>query len=255
LLVAYLVVMTGCYTRVEGCLDIAASNFDFNADKPCSDCCTYPTITVSLSQKWNDRNFSTNDTLLDLNGKPYHIKDLDYYLSSWSWSGSDGKQYTVDSAEISCENGILQYTPDILQVDSKQFTYKLGTIRQSPAIDSVQFKLGLHSSLECVDETSSDIPPSLSDESPLWDPHSSSRAALRIVLQRDTTIEFFDTLFIHGSFDQQVAYDLDFTTGIPVTLNLSVNYAAWFSNVDITLLGSFEESIRLGVPGSFFKTP
>ncbi len=246
----------GCTSRVEGCLDIAASNFDFSADKACDGCCTYPSLSISLSQKWNERNFSTTDTLMDINGHPYKITDLKYYLSSWSWKDAGNMKYTVDSAMIKCSNGdLLHYTPDIVSVDSKQFQYTLGATRNSPTIDSVFLKLGLIPALDCVDPAGTNTPPVLADESPLYDAGTSSRAAIRLVLQRDTSLLIYDTLFIHTSQDLRLTYDLSFKTGLNTTLNLSVNYANWFSGVDIQVLGSFEQSILAGIPGSIFKTP
>ncbi len=255
LVLGYLFLATGCNTRVEGCLDVAAANFDLNADRACQDCCTYPVISISLSQKWNDRNFSTADTLLDSNGKLYRINDLKYFLSSWSWIDSGNITYTVDSAEIACNDHILRYTPDIILVDSRQFLYALGTIHKSPTMDSIQLKLGLLPALDCIDEIDSNTPSILSDKSALWNHQLSSRAALRIVLQRDITMETFDTVFIHACENINLGYDLDLKPGIATTLNLSVNYALWFSHVDIQNLNSFETSILTGIPGSLFKTP
>jgi len=253
--IGYLFLVTGCNTKVEGCLDIAAANFDLNADRACQDCCTYPSISISLSQKWSDRNFSTTDTLFDSNGEPFIINDLKYFLSSWSWFGSDNLTYTVDSAEIACNASMLRYTPDIILVDSRQFLYTLGTIRESPFIDSIQLKLGLLPAFDCIDETSANTPTVLSDKSALWNHQLSSRAALRVVLQRNLSIETFDTVFIHTCQNLNMGYDLDLKPGIQTTLNLSVNYALWFSNVDIQNLNSFETSILAGIPGSIFKTP
>ena len=64
-----------------------------------------------------------------------------------------------------------------------------------------------------------------------------------------------DNLFIHKRKDVNIAYDIDFAPGIPTTFRLSVNYALWFSNVDVEDKNSFEISIENGVSGSFYKTP
>ncbi len=181
---------------------------------------------------------------------------MKYYLSSYAWKDAGNIKYTVDSAVIKCSNGdLLHYTPDVISVDAKQFHYTLGATRHSPTIDSVFLKLGLIASLDCVDATGADTPPVLADESPLYDAKTTSRAAIRLVLQRDTSLVTYDTLFIHTSQDLNLAYDLKFKTGLNTTLNLSVNYANWFSGADIQDLSSFEQSILAGIPGSVFKTP
>lgn len=245
----------GCISKSEGCLDVAAANFDFSADRSCEDCCTYPLLSISLSQKFIDKNFSPTDTLLDLNGMPFRITDLKYFLSSWSWVSDDHHVYTVDSADITCPAGILTYTPDIILVDARQFQYSLGTIRQSPHIDSVRLKLGLLEALDCIDPASAGVPSVFSDKTALWDREFNSRATLRLVIQRDISAEIFDTLFIHTLQDIDLDDDQYLAPGIQATLKLTVNYAKWFSNVDILDLNSFQSSIESGVQGSFYKTP
>lgn len=249
-----MLIQESCVSRVEGCLDVAASNFDFSADRSCEDCCTYPLLSILLSQKWNDRNFSTTDTLMDKNGLTYKINDLKYFLSSWYWLGSDLQLYTVDSAEISCSGGFLSYTPDIILVDSRQFQYSLGTIRQSPVIDSVGLKLGLNPELDCIDATSTGIPPVFSSSSPLWDKLSGTRATIRLVLQLDTSVQTFDTLFIHTTQNIGFAYDFSFKAGIPASIKVTVDYGRWFSTADIFDLNSFQTSIEAGIKDSFFQS-
>jgi hypothetical protein len=255
LVAGFVILNQGCNTRVEGCLDVAAANFDLNADRACKDCCTYPTISIELSQKWNERNFSTSDTLMDIGGQPYKVIDLDYYLSSWSWEDAGNLMYTVDSASIECPGTMFHYTPDIIPVDSRKFLYTLGTIRKAPAIDSVHLLTGLIPMLDCVDAAASSTPPVLSNQSPMWDPHSSSRSSIRLVLQRNINSEIYDTVYIHSAHNLNTEYIFSFTYGSSPTLNLTVNYAQWFSNADVTDLNSFETSIVSGLKGSVFRTP
>jgi hypothetical protein len=212
-------------------------------------------MSVSLSQKWGDRNFSTEDTLFDINAQQFKIIDLKYFLSSWAWYGSENTTYTVDSVEVPCNGSMIRYTPDILLVDSRQFEYTLGTIRKSPLIDSISLKFGIVPALNCVDVTASNIPPVLSDKSALWDAQLSSLAALRIVLQRDLSSETFDTLYIHSLQSLKLQYDFDIKPGIQTTLKISVDYAPWFSQGDVQNLDSFQSSILAGLQGSISKTP
>lgn len=249
--------MQGCISRVEGCLDVAAANFDLNADKSCNDCCSYPMLSLGLSQKWDDRNFSTSDTftISDRNGLLYRINDLKYLLSSWSWKDASDNIYSVDSAELTCLTGQLRYTPDVLLIDSKQFQYVLGTIRKSPVIDTVLFKLGVIPSFDCLDPVAINTPSILSANSVIWDVSTSSRATVRLILQRDITQDIHDTLFIHITKDLKTGYDLDFVPGISTEIKISVNYAKWFTNVDILDLETFRNSLEEGIEGSFYKTP
>lgn len=42
-----------CAEKEEGCLDIYATNFDFDADLACIDCCTYPIFELKVSHYWD----------------------------------------------------------------------------------------------------------------------------------------------------------------------------------------------------------
>jgi hypothetical protein len=238
---------------VEGCLDINASNFDLNADRACPDCCTYPSVFLTLSQKWVDRNFALTDTLRDIHDRPYRINDLKYYLSSWTWYGTDHQWHTVDSAQITCNGNIIHYTPDILLIDAKQFNYTLGTYHQSPDIDSIRFLFGLSESFGCLNDSAA--PVILSDKSPLWDSPVQSLATVRLVLQPDISSTDLDTIFIHYQQVFGMNYDLILQPGFSTTFKLTVDYFKWFGNADIQDLNSFAVSIQSGVNGSFTRTP
>jgi len=251
------IMMVGCNIKQEGCLDIAAENFDLNADKSCDGCCTYPSVSVSLSQKWNSENFNidTSVTYPDIHGLQYKIIDLRYLLSSFVWIDEDGEMYTIDSSEIACGNESIPYTRDLVLVDPKKFVYVLDTFRLSPAVRTLHLKLGWKEELQCVDETSDNIPAEFSDASPLWDSVTNSRAAIRLILQRNLNVNQFDTIYIHTCQEIQIAYDYDFIPGRDTQFNISVNYAQWFHNADINNLNSYSTSILENIKGSFTRTP
>ena len=45
-----------CAEKQEGCLDVYATNFEFEADKVCEDCCTYPVFELEVSHYWDSSN-------------------------------------------------------------------------------------------------------------------------------------------------------------------------------------------------------
>lgn len=249
------VVGAGCNTRIEGCLQANAENFDLNAEKPCDGCCTYPSMGLSLSQKWGTRNFANSDTLYDIHGVPYRIQDLRYFLSSWSWTDDQGHDYTVDSVKAECGDMLLAYTPDILVVETRQFTYTLGTIRDSPLMDSASFTLGLTEDFSCLDPDDADTPDAVTASSPLWNPQTQQLETLRLVLQRDLSSEQMDTLFISGRLDTRIKNTLDLSPGLDAQFKLTVDYALWFSDADVQDLATFEASILSHFQGSIFQTP
>ena len=252
---AMLWVMTSCNTRIEGCLQANAENFDLNAEKACDGCCTYPSVSLSISQKWNDRNFANTDTLYDVHGQAYRIQDLRYYLTSWSWKDADGAVYTVDSVNAECGDAMLTYTPDIVVVDTRQFSFTLGTIRQSPEIQTVTSTLGLTEDFSCLDWNSADTPDALTDASPLWNPATQRLETIRLVLQKDIDLDVFDTLFIHTRLPATIAYTAQWSPGIDTQLKLSVNYGLWFKDADLEESLSFEVSINTNFAGSISQSP
>lgn len=256
ILVSLLVlVISGCNTRIEGCLQANAENFDLNAEKPCDGCCTFPSMGLLLSQKWNERNFANTDTLYDIHGVSYKISDLRYFLTAWSWVDGEDVTYTVDSVNAECGSEVLSYTPDILMIDTRQFTYTLGTIRQSPVMDSLFFTLGLVEDFSCLDPDAADTPESLTESSPLWNPETQQLETIRLVLQRDITAEQLDTIYISGRLTGRIKNYLDLAPGIDGQMKLTVDYGQWFSDADVQNLASFSQSILNHFQGSIFQTP
>lgn len=251
------VIFGSCNIKQEGCLDIAAENFDLNADKSCDGCCKYPSVSISLSQKWNEENFNkdTSVTYPDINGQHFKIIDLKYLLSSFAWIDEDEQTYTIDSSDIACNNESVRYTHDLIVVEPKKFVYVLDTFKLSPAVRSLNLKLGWKEELQCVDETSEDIPSEFSNASPLWDTMADSRAAIRIILQRNLNLYQFDTLYIHTCQELSMPYEFNFVPGKDTQLNISVNYAQWFQAADVNNLNSISSSVVENIEGSFTRTP
>ena len=244
---------SGCNTRIQGCLDVNAENFDLEAERNCDSCCTFPSISLSLSQKWNDENFTNEATLYDVNQRPYRIQDLRYFLTTWAWRDTEGIWLSVDSVEADCEGSTLTYTPDNVILDTRKFLYPMGTIRQAPTIDSIRFTLGLTRDFTCLDDENAATPPELTPQSPLWNPASSSLETLRLIVQLTLESEVFDTLYIDTRSDIELAYAFQFRKGFDTQLDLSVNYARWFSSVDIRDLNTFSTSILSNFDGSITK--
>lgn len=247
--------LSGCNTRIEGCLDVNAENFDLNAERPCDGCCTYPSIGLSLTQKWGNRNFANTDTLYDIHTRPYIIKDLKYFFSTWIWVDDEGTLYTPDSIDALCDSEIFTYTPDNIILDTRQFNYTLGTIRRSPHIDSVFFTFGLSSDFSCLDTEDPKTPPALTEQSPLWNAKTSRLETLRLVVQLDLEAEQFDTLFLSDQIGMGLIYQDQFDKGFDKQFQLTVDYALWFQDADTSDPLSFGTSISAHFTGSLSRTP
>lgn len=249
-----LISINGCNTRIQGCLDVNAANFNLNAEQSCDGCCTYPSLSLSLTQKWGERNFSTMDTLYDIDGKAYKLNSLVYFLSDWTWVDGQGIRYHVDSLNVACQEGDLKYSPDNLLVDTEHFTYTMGLYRQSPVIDSLRFIIGLTQDFSCLDAENTGTPPELTDQSPLWNSRSETLESIRLVIQQDIAVESFDTLFISDEAISTLAYPFEFTPGENSQFKLTVDYSLWFADVISTDTASFRQSIISNFATSISRT-
>jgi hypothetical protein len=244
-----------CNTRIEGCLDVQADNFDFDAELACSGCCTYPTIGLALSQKWQDRNFTNTDTLYDQFDQPYKIQDLKYFLTSWTWKDADGVVYTVDSAKADCGDEVLVYAPDNIIIDTRQFSYTMGNIRNSPEMTNLNFIAGITQDFNCLDPEDPAVPDNITKDSPLWNPETSSLSAIRMVLQLQIDTTLYDTVFVDLQQPFYIPYNESFIRGTDTQIKLTVDYNLWFSEVNVNDLSSFGQSVEQHLPGSIFPTP
>ena len=255
-----LIIMMGilyaaCNTRIEGCLESNAENFDLNAELPCDGCCTYPSMGLTLTQKWNEENYSNADTLYDINDQPYKIEDLRYFLTTWSWTNTEGELFTVDSIENVCDEIAFRYTPDNIIIDTRKFGYTLGTIREHPVTDSVFFSLGLTRDFSCLDDEDPTVPPDLTENSPLWNPATASLETMRLIIRKDSAFLTFDTLFMNLSTNIALGYVLEIEKGFDTQFALTIDYARLFAEANLQDPGSFEMSVITHFRESIFPTP
>ena len=82
-LFSFLLLLSACATREEGCNDALANNFDLGADKPCDGCCEYPGIRIRLTHKYGGTAMAYNQAIFtDGAGNTFGFGDLRFYLST-----------------------------------------------------------------------------------------------------------------------------------------------------------------------------
>ncbi|HJW28032.1 MAG TPA: hypothetical protein VJ508_02155 [Saprospiraceae bacterium] len=249
-----LCLLTGCITRDSGCLDPEAASFDITADKACDGCCTYPTISLALTQKWHGQNFSTDSTYYDSHQLPFQIHDIQFFLSSWSWHDLEQVWSTVDSTTVACGSDSLTYTKDIALVDPQHFSFTLGTVRKAVQMDSLHLYLGLTEDFSCLDPASSTTPSFLTSGSTLWNPTTNMLNSVRLVINRNPQDSLLDTLWIQETLPVTTPYAYDFIRGKNTTLRLTLDYGVWFQSADVMDSATFVQSLRDHWRESIFKT-
>lgn len=251
----YLCLFASCTTREPGCLDTAASNYDLDAERSCDDCCTYPNLTLTLSQKWADRNFNAADTFFDSNQNPYLLLDIKYFLSSWKLTGDQGQLLAVDSTTIECNGTDFNFIPDQVIIDSRQFNYTIGTIRTSPLIDTVMFKVGIEPGIQCATTSIDSLPGQLTKNSSLFDKDEAALAAVRLIVRRFVPEAVDDTLYIHTCLPVTLPLTLGPSPGENAHLEVTVDYATWFEGVNANDLQTFISTTMNHAIESFYATP
>lgn len=241
----------GCYEKQEGCLDLAATNFDVAADKPCSECCTYPKWKIGLLHRLQASD-STGSLLLGAvypvlpdSAQWFRMEHLRFYLSRFRLVTVAGDTIsTVDS--LACR--LLRPGEDTTTTFLKEnFAYidrsitgekTLGTILGSGQIDKILCTFGI------LDNGLFVLPGSVPAGHPLsFQPPDSSNWDLdtkyifnRIQLKRDTTtsaittdIRLVDpqivTLEFRHAFTLKPGHDL--------SLDFRIDYLEWLRGVDL----------------------
>jgi len=235
---------------VEGCLDADATNFDVDADNPCSDCCTYPELTVSFTHKAGEAFLSADSLYTSRTLKPFRIKDVKFYISNLQLVDDAGNAFGVeDKVELNVlQNGVeelveLEDNFQVVRRSSSSLTF--GEFRESGNFERMLFLVGINT------DANNANPNSLPDDHPLriepdslhWD-QQAGYIYNRAIFQADTSS--VDELTIEiGSIPNLVLVDLDIeissSRGTDTEISIVIDYLEWFKGIDFE---ASEQSIR-----------
>ncbi|MEL6925330.1 MAG: MbnP family protein, partial [Bacteroidota bacterium] len=145
----WLFLLVGCYEPVEACLDLQATNFEVTADRACSDCCTYPTLSLSFSHKVDSNFLSNEDVYLNRVGRPYRIESVVFYISNVQLVDAAGNGYGVeDQIELlALNNGVeewLELEDNFLLIERTTRNVTLGEFRSSGDFVGLRFFVGIN---------------------------------------------------------------------------------------------------------------
>jgi len=234
--------VTSCYTRTDGCLDPEATNYSIIADDDCDDCCTYPTIKLSVFHQYKDTTLFLEDTLVNNLGQEYAIIKYVYFLSDFRMQTEDGEIHEVsDSIQINVENGTQYVKDDIIRVSRSVFSYNLGTVIFDGLGEELSFKVGVPEKLN-EDNFTSPV-----SGHPLTSDPDSMYMETEYVFQRVLVAkgeEFKDTVVydIKGSSNLQEVSVLfpdekyESLRGIDKTIIIEALHNKWFDEVDFEVM-------------------
>lgn len=241
ILFSLILLVASCNTKEEGCLDIRATNFDFDADKACDECCTYPKLFFRVSHIWDDSTaFRQNQIYTRAGVDTFKLVDIDYAFSAFLLSDTEGVQETVEeTTDIWCdENGSInekEIVDDVIVINLTNLTYEIGTFRRDEMFTIGEMTIGIPPSYDCAIADSLESSDPLSAQSVIFQDEEMERVFGRVVLQKDTATQVLDTLYIPNA-GVQFNFDLnkEFKTGKPDTIYCTINYQQWFSEIDLT---------------------
>jgi hypothetical protein len=229
----------GCNVKEEGCLDADAKNFEFTADKACNGCCDYPDIIVSIIHKWGEDNFNPGNIYENNLGQVFSPVQVELFFSQLDMQKNDGEPFHANNwFEAWCleDNGVpveKELRNDVAILIKSKFTYIFGEQRQSGLVSKINCLIGLHDSHLCViPDSLSDAHP-LSDNSGLYDIAQDKFSIGRVIVQKDTSLEMLDTIFLHGSaIEFEFFPEQEFLKGGDDVLGLKLDYAPLFEQID-----------------------
>ena len=225
--------LTGCYSRTEGCLDTYGSNYDVSVDDSCPNCCEYPFLKLVVLNRFGDSLYVQGDTLTNQFGQQYIILGLRYYVSHFRLFQS-GNELAIKET---IQNDISGYSiPDDIKISKETDTnLNIGMIRTYGKFDSLQFTMGI--SDEFLDNSFTNLPVNhvLQKLYRLNDADGNQASVIvkyRLLTPIDTTIN----ITINPSFKIQytIRDSLNITQpGRPITGKVIADYKKLMDNIDL----------------------
>lgn len=243
-----LIIVFGCSTPKEDCLDIAAVNFDVSADEPCSDCCEYPTLkltflhqyitpgnTDTLIFKYNTNYNSPQNPAREFNVERirFFISNIHFLEANGDFVGSrDTVQFESDMSEFTVEDNFGK-------VDRDFFTPRTVTNFVAPGeYTHFKFDIGLSPEIRKIDPES--VPRNhaldLATDTLMYDSLALEYLSGLVVFNRDGLARADSTVVTikeTTQFKTQFTEPLEFLEGVHVNIRIRIDYGKLFENIDI----------------------
>lgn len=256
---------SSCAILEEGCLDVYATNFAVEVDKPCAVCCTYPQIRIDLLHKIavadSLQNLTTETAVYaDGAGNPLRIQDIRFYVSGVHLLRSDGTEVAVeetitlkktDGSSVTVENNFGLWTPATLA------RFIPGTFRKADEITSVRLTLGVGKEVGGVLPESAPSTHALYPKTiPMWTSTEGFITQRLAVYPGDTG----DTAMVYELTGEDAMQEVELNLPAPlavapghhITLVIQLDYSSWLSSIDIKTESS--EVIESKLKSAFLKS-
>lgn len=231
--------LISCNPREEGCLDIDAENFDFEAESHLQSACRYPDLILSVLYTWNDTAFTPGQFYTNSLGQQLSLHQGQVLLSQFSLqtqgAGSFSVENTVDwPHQTGGSTEILAVPDDFTFVDRSSFWFQLGELRRSDMLTGYSFYIGIPDTLTPVLRDSLPNGHVLRSPKANFDGMTGAFATARFVIGRDTIVENRDTFLVYTP-PILCQFDLSksLVQGRNDSLYIEMNFGALFETLDL----------------------
>jgi hypothetical protein len=162
----FVLLASACYERTEGCLDLRATNYNVRADDPCEDCCTFPTLSISVLHRIAAAD--NPDSLITFNinrlwALAAHPDDLfqftrvQFYLSNIEFLFQDQVFAVTDTIRLWLSQGggfqPADLVNDFQRIEPSFSSATLGSLEYVGPVDLIRFTIGLAEPVAKLDQT------------------------------------------------------------------------------------------------------
>lgn len=228
--------MTACYEDITGCTDIEAKNYNVAADTECTnDCCTYPSLILSIYQARDTFSFRLGDTLTNNLGQQIKVLDYVYTLSDFALTVDTEPVSITDSLSYLSGVDTLKARNDIIAINRNVASYTIGELRSSGLVSALSFQLGIPSGIDGNQIIENGTPLTSTADS-LYNSTTHELTSQRWLLARGT--DFSDTLLINipavvGNQSFAIELDTVMARGFDKTIDLRIDYQHLFDDIDM----------------------
>lgn len=236
-----------CEDPVEGCLDVAATNFDVAADGPCMGCCTYPVLKadvahlfVNFSGDTTNFRYDSAYTVFPFDQVPFKFQRIKFYLSQVHlWNGLDSVLVN-DTLELTIgpDSTVVQVEDNFGLVDRDIFDdISLGSFRAPGNYDGISFWLGIPPAFQSADPTKipGGHPLRIQGDSLNWQ-EDLGYISNKVVFFRDTlsnsdstVINIIDPVYVKIDLTEQISIP----GGFDPVLEFDLYYDRWFRELNM----------------------
>ncbi|NND35064.1 MAG: hypothetical protein HKN76_20935 [Saprospiraceae bacterium] len=231
----------GCYEQKEGCLDVLASNFQFDADVDCCRkdgecCCQYPKLIISVKHQYEGENLSAGKVYHTAQGQPFFIQSIRFLASGVLLIDNSEAVSIVDEIEVetSEQNNII--VPDDFTIfSSTSFSYTIGDFTRPGTYSALQFNVGVDDAIQAADPAQFDADHALAAGSSSVRNSTDQLLLYDIAWIPDTAS--MQVVNLQATADQLVPVVVPLegskSAGVSITIPVVIEYSSWFSDIDL----------------------